>query len=167
LTLRFRFRNLERRRLCAKPLSNSLPACRERPLVPPDITDSPWARGSGWHQGSRSERESEIRVYAIVRSGGRQHKVAVGDIVEVDKISTSSVGDTVELSTLLVVDGDAVTSDPWVLAGIKVQAEVVDHHKGAKIDILRYKNKTGYRRRQGHRQQYTALKITGIPTAAK
>lgn len=70
-------------------------------------------------------------------------------------------------STLLVVDGDAVTSDPWVLAGIKVTAEVVDHHKGAKIDILRYKNKTGYRRRQGHRQQYTAIKVTGIPTAAK
>ena len=69
-------------------------------------------------------------MYAIVRSGGRQHKVAVGDIVEVDRISTGKVGDTVELSTLLVVDGDAVTSDPWVLAGIKVQAEIVDHHKG-------------------------------------
>lgn len=111
--------------------------------------------------------EREIRVYAIVRSGGRQHKVAVDDIVEIDKLPTAKVGDTVELSTLLVVDGDAVTSDPWVLAGIKVQAEVVDHHKGAKIDILRYKNKTGYRRRQGHRQQYTAIKVTGIPTAAK
>ncbi len=106
-------------------------------------------------------------MYAIVRSGGRQHKVAVGDIVEVDKLPTNNVGDTVELSTLLVVDGEAVTSDPWVLAGVKVQAEVVDHHKGVKIDILRYKNKTGYRRRQGHRQQYTALKITGIPAAAK
>lgn len=111
--------------------------------------------------------ESEIRVYAIVRSGGRQHKVAVDDIVEVDKIPTAKVGDTVELSTLLVVDGDAVTSDPWVLDGIKVVAEVVDHHKGAKIDILRYKNKTGYRRRQGHRQQYTAIKVTAIPAAAK
>ncbi|MDI5964783.1 50S ribosomal protein L21 [Streptomyces sp. SL13] len=106
-------------------------------------------------------------MYAVVRSGGRQHKVAVGDIVEVDKLPANKVGDTVELSTLLVVDGEAVTSDPWVLAGVKVEAEVVDHHKGAKIDILRYKNKTGYRRRQGHRQQYTALKITGIPTAAK
>ncbi|GAA3381369.1 hypothetical protein GCM10017750_43120 [Streptomyces racemochromogenes] len=117
--------------------------------------------------GASVPSEREIRVYAIVRSGGRQHKVAVGDIVEVDKISTAKAGDTVELSTLLVVDGDAVTSDPWVLAGIKVTAEVVDHTKGAKIDILRYKNKTGYRRRQGHRQQYTAIKVTGIPTAAK
>jgi large subunit ribosomal protein L21 len=106
-------------------------------------------------------------VYAIVRSGGRQHKVAVGDIVEVDRIPTAEVGDAVELSTLLLVDGDTVTSDPWVLAGVKVQTEVVDHTKGVKIDILRYKNKTGYRRRQGHRQKYTALKVTEIPSAAK
>ena len=96
-----------------------------------------------------------------------ERPVAVGDIVEVDKIPTAKVGDTVELSTLLVVDGDAVTSDPWVLAGVKVQAEVVDHHKGAKIDILKYKNKTGYRKRIGHRQLHTALKITSIAAAAK
>jgi len=106
-------------------------------------------------------------VYAIVRTGGRQQKVAVGDVIEVDRIGTSKVGDTVALSTLLVVDGDAVTSDPWVLAGVKVQAEVVDHHKGAKIDILKYKNKTGYRKRIGHRQLHTALKITSIDSAAK
>jgi large subunit ribosomal protein L21 len=105
-------------------------------------------------------------VYAIVRSGGRQHKVAVGDVLEVDKIQAKP-GDTVELSTLLVVDGDSVTSDPWVLAGVKVHAEVVDQTKGPKIDILKYKNKTGYRKRLGHRQQYTAIKVTGIDTAAK
>ncbi|WP_461011954.1 50S ribosomal protein L21 [Streptomyces capparidis] len=105
-------------------------------------------------------------MYAIVRSGGRQHKVAVGDVIEVDRIQAEP-GDTVELSTLLVVDGDQVTSDPWVLAGVKVHAEVVDQTKGAKIDILKYKNKTGYRKRLGHRQQYTAIKVTGIDSAAK
>ena len=140
-------------------------AGQERPLILPDRRGLRPVRAAGIRGSVPSERE--IRVYAIVRSGGRQHKVAVGDIVEVDKISTAKVGDTVELSTLLVVDGEAVTSDPWVLAGIKVQAEVVDHHKGVKIDILRYKNKTGYRRRQGHRQQYTAIKVTEIPAAAK
>jgi large subunit ribosomal protein L21 len=143
----------------ALPPSTFLPAPPGEAAHPED--DEPLA------SGVRIERESEFRVYAIVRSGGRQHKVAVGDIVEVDRIPTGKVGDAVELSTLLVVDGEAVTSDPWVLAGIKVEAEIVDHHKGQKIDILRYKNKTGYRRRQGHRQQYTALKITGIPAAAK
>ncbi|WP_037576425.1 50S ribosomal protein L21 [Phaeacidiphilus oryzae] len=106
-------------------------------------------------------------MYAIVRSGGRQHKVAVGDVIEADRISTAKVGDTVELTTVLLVDGEAVTSDPWVLAGLKVQAEVVDHHKGDKINIQKYKNKTGYKKRMGHRQQYTALRITGIDSAKK
>ena len=106
-------------------------------------------------------------MYAIVRTGGRQQKVAVGDVIEVDRISESKVGDSVELSTLLVVDGETVTSDPWVLDGVKVQAEVVDHHKGDKIRIQKYKNKTGYKKRIGHRQLHTALKITDIPAPAK
>jgi large subunit ribosomal protein L21 len=105
-------------------------------------------------------------VYAIVRSGGRQHKVAVGDVVQVDRIQ-GDPGAPVELPTLLVVDGDSVTSDPWVLEGWKVTGEIVGHTKGPKIDILRYKNKTGYRRRQGHRQQHTEIKVTGIDSGKK
>ncbi|RKN36798.1 50S ribosomal protein L21 [Streptomyces hoynatensis] len=105
-------------------------------------------------------------MYAIVRTGGRQQKVAVGDVIEVDRLSGSEVGDTVELSTLLVVDGETVTSDPWVLAGVKVKAEVLDHHKGEKIRIQKFKNKTGYRRRMGHRQLHTQLKVTEIPAPA-
>ncbi|WP_049571680.1 50S ribosomal protein L21 [Streptomyces sp. SBT349] len=104
-------------------------------------------------------------MYAIVRTGGRQQKVSVGDVIEVDRLS-SEVGDNVELSALLVVDGETVTSDPWVLAGVKVQAEVLDHHKGDKIRIQKFKNKTGYRRRMGHRQLHTQLKITDIPAPA-
>jgi len=100
-------------------------------------------------------------VYAIVRSGGRQYKVAVGDVVEVDRIQ-GEAGATVELPALLVVDGDSVTSDPWVLAGVKVTAEVVAETKGPKIHILKYKNKTGYRKRMGHRQKYTQVKVTAI-----
>jgi large subunit ribosomal protein L21 len=105
-------------------------------------------------------------VYAIVRTGGRQQRVSVGDVIEVDRMSSNEPGDTVELSALLVVDGETVTSDPWVLAGVKVTAEVVDHHKGEKIRIQKYKNKTGYRRRMGHRQLHTQLKITNIPAPA-
>ncbi|MCD0482726.1 50S ribosomal protein L21 [Streptacidiphilus sp. ASG 303] len=103
-------------------------------------------------------------MYAIVRAGGRQHKVAVGDVLEIDRVDVKP-GDSVELSTILVVDGDTVTSDPSVLGGVKVHAEVVDHTKGDKITILKYKNKTGYRKRMGHRQQHTAVRVTGIDSA--
>ncbi len=100
-------------------------------------------------------------VYAIVKAGGRQEKVAVGDVVVVDRIAAAA-GATVELPALLLVDGTAVTSDAAALAKVKVTAEVVQAEKGPKIDILRYKNKTGYRRRQGHRSRLTRLKVTGI-----
>jgi large subunit ribosomal protein L21 len=100
-------------------------------------------------------------VYAIVKAGGRQEKVAVGDVVVVDKMSASA-GDTVELPALLLVDGEKVTTDAAALAKVKVTAEVVRDQKGPKIIILKFKNKTGYRKRQGHRQQLTRLKVTGI-----
>ena len=100
-------------------------------------------------------------MYAIVRSGGRQHKVAVGDVLEVDKLD-AQVGSNVELTPLLLVDGDAVTSEAKKLAKVSVTAEVLAETKGPKIRILKYKNKTGYKKRQGHRQRYTQVKVTGI-----
>ena len=100
-------------------------------------------------------------MYAIVRSGGRQEKVAVGDVIESDRV-VGEPGDSVELAALLLVDGDTVTSDAAALAGVKVSAEVVAHTKGPKIEILKYKNKTGYRKHQGHRQSLTQLRVTGI-----
>lgn len=101
-------------------------------------------------------------MYAIVRSGGRQHKVAVGDVIDVDKVEDNAVGASFNLPALLFVDGDTVTSDKAGLEGISVTAEVLGATKGPKIHILKYKNKTGYRKRQGHRQRYTQVKVTGI-----
>jgi large subunit ribosomal protein L21 len=100
-------------------------------------------------------------VYAIVRSGGTQQRVAVGDVIEIDKVTTG-VGDSVTLPVLLLVDGDNVTSEAGALASASVTAEVVGASKGPKIIILKYKNKTGYRKRQGHRQKYTQVKVTDI-----
>ncbi|HWJ84951.1 MULTISPECIES: 50S ribosomal protein L21 [Cellulomonas] len=100
-------------------------------------------------------------VYAIVKAGGRQEKVAVGDIVVVDRLAAKA-GASVELPALLLVDGDKITTDAAALAKVTVTAEVVRDEKGPKIDILKYKNKTGYRVRKGHRQQLTRLKVTGI-----
>jgi large subunit ribosomal protein L21 len=100
-------------------------------------------------------------VYAIVRSGSTQQKVAVGDVIEIDKIATG-VGESVSLPVLLLVDGESVTSDAEKLAKASVTVEVVAATKGPKITILKYKNKTGYRKRQGHRQKYTQVKVTDI-----
>ena len=100
-------------------------------------------------------------MYAIVKTGGKQYKVAVGDTLEVEKLD-GAAGSTVTLPALLVVDGDAVTSDAKALAGVKVSAEIVAATKGPKISILKYKNKTGYKKRMGHRQQLTQVKVTEI-----
>jgi large subunit ribosomal protein L21 len=100
-------------------------------------------------------------VYAIVRSGGRQHKVAVGDILEIDKVEAKA-GDSVALTPLLLVDGDSITADAKALGKASVTAEVIAETKGPKIKIIKFKNKTGYKKRQGHRQRYTQVKVTGI-----
>ena len=102
-------------------------------------------------------------MYAIVRAGGRQEKVAVGDVLEVDRLQAES-GSTVQLPALLVVDGTSVTADSAALAKVSVTAEVLDQTKGPKIDILKYKNKTGYRKRMGHRSKLTQIRVTGIET---
>jgi large subunit ribosomal protein L21 len=102
-------------------------------------------------------------VYAIVRAGGRQEKVAVGDLVQVDRLA-GDPGTTLQLPVLLLVDGDTVTSDAASLAKATVTVEVVAAAKGPKIDILKYKNKTGYRKRIGHRSKLTQVRVTGIET---
>ncbi|WP_062204671.1 50S ribosomal protein L21 [Demequina salsinemoris] len=100
-------------------------------------------------------------VYAIVKAGGRQEKVSEGDVIVVDRLKAEA-GSTVELAPVLLVDGDKVTSDAKALGKVKVTAEVIRDERGPKIDILKYKNKTGYRKRIGHRQELTRLKVTGI-----
>jgi large subunit ribosomal protein L21 len=102
-------------------------------------------------------------VYAIVRNGGRQEKVAVGDVIDIDQ-QGGVPGESLQLAAVLLVDGDTVTTDADALAKVDVQAEVVGPSKGPKIHILKYKNKTGYRKRQGHRQHYTRVKVTSIST---
>ncbi|HEY0247530.1 MAG TPA: 50S ribosomal protein L21 [Gryllotalpicola sp.] len=100
-------------------------------------------------------------VYAVVRAGGRQEKVEVGTIVTMDRIKAPANG-TVELAPVLLVDGDKITSDAAALAEVKVTAEVLGDLRGPKIVIQKFKNKTGYRKRQGHRQELTRVKVTGI-----
>jgi large subunit ribosomal protein L21 len=103
-------------------------------------------------------------VYAIVRCGGRQEKAAVDDVLTVDTLA-GDVGSSVTLPALLVVDDGNVISDAAELDRYQVTAEILGPVAGPKINMIQYKNKTGYRRRLGHRQHYTQLKITGISAA--
>lgn len=100
-------------------------------------------------------------MYAIVRSGGRQEKVATGDVFELDRVA-GEPGSLLTLPALLLVDGSEITSAADELAKVTVTAEVVAHTKGPKIKILHYKNKTGHRVRGGHRSKLTQIKITSI-----
>jgi large subunit ribosomal protein L21 len=100
-----------------------------------------------------------VAVYAIVRSGSKQQKVAVGDVIEIDKVETG-VGETLTLPVVMLVDGASVTATG--LDKASVTAEVLGATKGPKIIIQKYKNKTGYKKRQGHRQKYTQVKVLEI-----
>jgi large subunit ribosomal protein L21 len=105
-------------------------------------------------------------VYAIVRCGGRQEKVALDDVLTVDKLPGEH-GSSVTLPALLVVDGERVISDPAEVGRYLVTADIVGDAAGPKINMIHYRNKTGYRRRLGHRQHYTQVRITHIGTEAK
>jgi large subunit ribosomal protein L21 len=100
-------------------------------------------------------------VYAIVRAGGRQEKVSVGDVLTVDRLD-GAAGDSLKLVPLMLVDGADVTTDADALGKVSVTAEIIEAAKGPKIIIQKFKNKTGYKKRQGHRQQLTRIKVTGI-----
>jgi large subunit ribosomal protein L21 len=103
-------------------------------------------------------------VYAIVRTGGHQHRVAVGDTLQVNRL-TAAPGESITLpAVLLVDDAGAVTSDAAKLSAARITAEIVEHGKGPKIVIHKFRNKTGYHKRQGHRQGLSTLRVTGIET---
>ena len=100
-------------------------------------------------------------MYAIVKTGGKQYKVAEGDVIEIEKLE-GEPGATVTLPAVLLVDGVQITTTAADLAGVTVSGEVVAHTQGPKIVIHKFKNKTGYHKRQGHRQPLPQIKVTGI-----
>jgi large subunit ribosomal protein L21 len=100
-------------------------------------------------------------VYAVIRTGGKQSKVAEGQRLDVE-LTGAEVGSALDFTPVLLVDGQTVVSAPADLAGATVAARVVGTAKGPKIRGFTYKNKSNQRRHWGHRQHYSTIEITGI-----
>ena len=100
-------------------------------------------------------------MYAIVTTGGKQYKVSQDDIITVEKLD-AKVGDKVNLDVLMLVDGEIVTNGNPLVKNAEVVAEVVEQGKESKVVVFKYKAKKNYRRKQGHRQPFTALKIISV-----
>ena len=104
-------------------------------------------------------------MYAVIRAGGKQHKVAKGDVIEVERLKDGKK--TVDFVPLMVVDDKGkTTAGASALKGAKVTAKILGETQGEKIHVYKYKNKTGYRRHNGHRQRYTSIEISDIKLSA-
>ena len=112
----------------------------------------------------RDWNEEETAMYAIFETGGKQYKAEKGDIVQVEKLD-ADVGKTVSFDVLVVADGDDVQIGTPLVAGAKVKAKVTEHGKDKKIVVYKFKPKRKYRKKQGHRQPYSRVKITSIALA--
>jgi large subunit ribosomal protein L21 len=98
---------------------------------------------------------------AVIRAGGRQYRVAEGDVLKLNKLS-GNPGDKVEFGEVLVLGGDTPKFGKPTVQGAKVTAEIVRQGRGEKLVIFKFKRRKKYRRKQGHRQDFTEVKITGI-----
>ncbi len=100
-------------------------------------------------------------MYAVIATGGKQYKVSEGDIIRVERLGVDA-GETYTFDNVLLVSGDEVKVGAPTVAGASVVADVIDNVKGKKVIVYKYKRKSGYHKKNGHRQQYTAVKITKI-----
>ena len=106
-------------------------------------------------------------MYAVVKTGGKQYQVSPGDTIQVEKLDGNQ-GDVVQIQdVLLLSDGEKLTLGQPLVQGASVDAEIVGQGRGRKVIIYKYKRRKRYHRKAGHRQSYTALKITGIQAGAE
>ncbi|HIT67288.1 MAG TPA: 50S ribosomal protein L21 [Candidatus Merdisoma merdipullorum] len=100
-------------------------------------------------------------MYAIIATGGKQYKVSEGDVIRVEKLGVEA-GETYSFDQVLAVGGDTLTVGTPTVAGATVTASVIGDGKAKKVIVYKYKRKSGYHKKNGHRQQYTAVKIEKI-----
>ena len=113
------------------------------------------------YDDSEFDLRGYVKMFAIVQTGGKQYNVTEGDIIKVEKLS-NAVGDKINLEVLLVSDGKKTIAGTPTVKGAEVTAEVLSHGKGDKIVVYKYKPKKNERKKQGHRQPWTELKIASI-----
>ena len=101
-------------------------------------------------------------MYAVIKTGGKQHKVKPGDVIEVERIHGVKAGDSITLTPLLVVDDEGKTHYGKEAAKAQVKAKLVGEEKGDKIKVFKYRPKSGYAKKIGHRQQLTLLQIETV-----
>ena len=101
-------------------------------------------------------------MYAIIQTGGKQYRVSEGDVVSIEKLTVAEGEEVVFDQVLTVVSDSDIKIGKPVVEGAKVTAKVVEHGKGKKILVFKYKAKSNYRKRQGHRQPYTKVEISKI-----
>src|SRR3954451_25192985 len=99
-------------------------------------------------------------MYAVIKTGGKQHKVQAGDVIEVEKLIGAD--ETLTLNPLLVVDDDGKAHTSQAASKATVTAQAVGETKGDKVNVVKYRPKTGYSKKTGHRQQYTLIEISGV-----
>jgi len=100
-------------------------------------------------------------MYAVIKTGGKQYRVAQGDKLRVEKLP-ANVGETVTFGEVLLIGGESITLGKPLIAGAKVEAKVIAQDRAKKIIVFKFRRRKNYRRKAGHRQPFTALEITGI-----
>ncbi|MDA1076878.1 MAG: 50S ribosomal protein L21 [Proteobacteria bacterium] len=101
-------------------------------------------------------------MFAVIVSGGKQHRVIEGEVVRLERLPGAPGEEVVFEKVLMVSEGDDVSVGQPYVTGSSVKGEVISHLRGKKVNILKFKRRQGYMRRQGHRQWYTEVRITGI-----
>jgi large subunit ribosomal protein L21 len=100
-------------------------------------------------------------MYAVIRTGGKQYRVSEGDRLRVEKLP-GQVGETLQFDQVLMLGGDKVSIGKPLVAGAKVAAQIVAQDRAKKIIVYKFRRRKNYRRKQGHRQSYTEVRVTGI-----
>jgi large subunit ribosomal protein L21 len=126
-----------------------------RPYTPAPLVTPPLLpyRDAAFQEG--------ISMYAVIKTGGKQYRVATGDKLRVEKLP-GSVGDAVVLDQVLLLGGESVKLGTPVVAGAKVEAKIVSQGLGKKLVVFKFRRRKNYRRKNGHRQPFTALQIVNI-----